>query len=105
MPAKSFAYNILSSEWVLIIGLLLTLLDTSLILVAPHIGWCVVSTQASYEIPCRVPDQTGMSMHHLLLSVGFETIWIGPVMVFTTFATRLWMTRESLTEREDYETF
>jgi hypothetical protein len=48
----------------------------------------------------------GMRVQYSLQSVGFETIWIGPVMVFVAFAARLWMTRESLVDKEeDYESY
>lgn len=98
---NSLPYNLLGG--VLIAGLIVTLLDTSFILLAPHISWCTISTRASYEIPCRASDEIGMRMHYSLQSIGYQTIWIGPVMIFASFAIRFWMTRESLVEEEDYE--
>lgn len=105
MAARSFAYNILSSEWVLIIGLFLTLLDTSFILVASHIGWCTISTQASCDIPCGELDEMGMRVHYSLQAIGYETIWIGPVMIFVALATRAWMTRKIAVKKEDYDRY
>jgi hypothetical protein len=103
MSSKPLPYNLLCSRWFLITGMVVTLLDSGLIVVAPYVSWCTMSTRESYEIPCSESDDLRMRMHYLLLSIGLDIIWIGPAMLFAAFVKWVWMARGSLSGKEDDE--